>query len=250
MIPTEIRNQNGERLDFTFRSADTDGRELIVIGHGVTANKDREWAVVLANAVHEAGMHTLRFSFSGNGASQGDFRDSCPTKEVADLGAVLDTTADWQITYIGHSMGAAVGVMRASSDPRIRRIISLGGMVDTAEFARRKFGDLVPGKSCMWEKPECPLSQKFMDDMVAIGSVEPLAAQLTIPWLLIHGTGDTVVPLAESERISSRAAGDVQQILLEGADHVFSGDAAHSMAEHVVTWLRIGAPGTTSRRWA
>ena len=247
MIPSEIRNPAGERLDFTFNAAEGDGRELIVIGHGVTANKDREWAVVLADLLRAAGLHTLRFSFSGNGASEGDFRDSCPTKEVADLGAVLDATDDWTVSYAGHSMGAAVGVLRASSDPRIRRLISLGGMVDTADFAKRKFGDLKPGESFMWDKPECPLSQAFVNDMNAVGTVRTSAARVTVPWLLVHGTEDTVVPAEETDRISAEAGGHVQSIMLEGADHVFSGDAASSMAVHVVRWLKRTKNG--GRQW-
>ena len=97
-------------------------------------------------------------------------------------------------------------------------------------------------------KPECPLSQKFLDDMLAIGSVEPLAAQVTIPWLLIHGTEDTVVPPEESSRIADRAAGEVQRISLEGADHVFSGDAAHAMAKQVIAWFRITAESLSCDR--
>jgi pimeloyl-ACP methyl ester carboxylesterase len=42
----------------------------------------------------------------------------------------------------------------------------------------------------MWDKPEFPLSQSFLDDMNQIASVEKLGAQITVPWLLIHGTED------------------------------------------------------------
>lgn len=234
----ELRNPEGERLDHAFHPGREGGRELVVIGHGVTANKDREWAVTLAEALSAAGFASLRFSFSGNGDSEGDFRDSCPTKEAADLGAVLDACADWTVTYAGHSMGGAVGVLRASSDARITRLVSLAGMVDTADFARRKFGDLEPGAGFMWDKPECPLSQGFLDDMDAIGSVEHLAAEVTVPWLLVHGTEDTVVPFEESERVAARASGPVELLALEGADHVFSGPAAAAMAAGVVAWMR------------
>lgn len=233
-----IRNEAGERLDYSFTDGRERGRELVVIGHGVTANKDREWAVTLANALSIAGFASLRFSFSGNGDSEGDFRDSCPTKEAEDLGAVLDAVEDREIIYVGHSMGAAVGVLRACEDDRIRVLISLAGMVDTADFARRKFGEVEPGVGCMWDKPDCPLSQAFLDDMARVGSVEPLAEAIRVPWLLVHGTEDTVVPFDESLTIANRAAGEVEVIELEGADHVFSGEDANAMAEAVVDWLR------------
>ena len=236
----EIRNSQFELLDYAFAEGNGGGDQIVVIGHGVTANKDRAWATTLSDALNAAGVATLRFSFSGNGDSEGDFRESCPTKEVGDLGAVLDALSasdrEWAIAYAGHSMGGAVGVQRAFIDSRIEMLISLAGMVDTADFAKRKFGELTPGEGFMWDKPECPLSQAFLDDMNLVGSVEKLAEQVQVPWLLIHGTEDTVVPLEESERMAERGA-DTELITLEGADHVFSGDAAALMSEAVVEWL-------------
>lgn len=239
-MQNEIRNGAGERLDFTWTAAEPGqarAGEVVVIGHGVTANKDREWAVVLAAKLAAAGFDSLRFSFAGNGDSEGDFRDSTPTKECSDLGAVLDACGESKVTYVGHSMGAAVGVMRASKDKRIQRIVSLAGMVDTADFAKRKFADVTPGEGFMWDKPECPLSQTFLDDMNAIGSVDDLAEDIECPWLFVHGTADTVVPIEETEMMLTRTGGSADFVDIAGADHVFSGEAAPLMAARVVAWL-------------
>ena len=139
----DIRNGAGEKLDYSYTAGCTNDAGLVgdaglvVIGHGVTGNKDRPWAQTLAHALSEAGFATLRFSFSGNGESEGRFEDSCPTKESADLASLLDVVQGPPITYVGHSMGGAVGVMRASADPRIARLVSLAGMVDTLAFVER-----------------------------------------------------------------------------------------------------------------
>jgi pimeloyl-ACP methyl ester carboxylesterase len=239
-MQNEIRNGAGERLDFTLTQAEADvsrGAELVVIGHGVTANKDRDWAVTLATKLATAGFDSLRFSFSGNGDSEGDFRESTPTKECEDLGAVLDACEGRKVSYVGHSMGAAVGVMRASQDTRIQRIVSLAGMVDTADFAQGKFSDVTPGEGYMWDKPDCPLSQAFLDDMQAIGSVDELAEQIECPWLFVHGTADTVVPIEETEMMLTRTGGSADFVDIAGADHVFSGEAAGVMADRLVAWL-------------
>jgi len=244
----EIRNAAGERLEYRWHAPEGSaaGAQTVVIGHGVTANMDRAWAVALATALASAGFAALRFSFAGNGGSDGDFGDSCPSKEAEDLGAVLDALeADGRLergavgaaVYVGHSMGAAVGVLRAASDPRIGRLVSLGGMVDTAAFAERKFGQQAPG-DLMWDKPECPLSQRFLDDMRAVDSVESQAAGLDLPWLLVHGDGDTVVPAQESERIAAQAPERRTLRLLPGADHVFSDAGEAPMCAAVVGWLR------------
>ena len=206
--------------------------------HGVTGNKDRPFAVAVARGLSAAGISALRFSFAGNGASEGDFAAATVTKEVADLGAVLDALGGRRICYAGHSMGAAVGVLRASRDERIRHLVSLAGMVDTNAFAQRKFGQLVPGEDTMWDKPDCPLTRGFMDDMSRIGSVVALAPQVRVPWLLVHGTGDEVVPLQDSLDVCARAASNAELHTLDGADHVFSGHHESALVATVVEWSR------------
>jgi pimeloyl-ACP methyl ester carboxylesterase len=237
-VPAEIRNAHGERLDATFHEGAPGRRDLVVIGHGVTANKDRPFLVALSEGLAAAGIASLRFSFSGNGGSEGRFEDATVRKEVGDLGAVLDRLDGWRVVYAGHSMGGAVGLWRASEDPRIRALVSLAGMVHCQDFALRKFGAQQPGASCMWDKPDCPLSQAYMDDMAAIGTLVERAGLVRVPWLLVHGTEDTVVPLRDATDALARAGAGATLVRLEGADHVFSGDATPRMVDTVVPWLK------------
>ena len=144
-----IQNSHGERLDFTFHAGAPHATQIVVIGHGVTGQKDRPFLVALDEGLARAGIPALRVSWSGNGASEGRFADCTISKEVADLGAVLDALDGYDVTYAGHSMGGAVGVLRASGDRRIRRLISLAGMVHVRAFAEHHFGALVPGRDLM-----------------------------------------------------------------------------------------------------
>jgi uncharacterized protein len=235
-----IQNRLGERIDYDWTPVPVDSGEsgdIVVIGHGVTGNKSRPWALALSAALQAMSIPSIRISFSGNGASGGTFEDSTISKEVEDLGAVLDVVSERRIIYVGHSMGGAVGVLRAARDPRIAVLVSLAGMVHTQAFFERKFGALEPGRDCMWEKPECPLSQNFVDDMAAIGSVMEQGATIEIPWLLVHGTGDEVVPLKDSRDILEAADRRPAIVELEGVDHVFSGAGAAAMTRAVVPWL-------------
>lgn len=235
----EIRNPAGERLDHTFTPSERGSDDLVVIGHGVTANKDRPFLVALAEALAQRGIASLRFSFSGNGDSEGSFEQSTITKEVVDLGAVLDVVCErgFRVGYAGHSMGAAVGVIRAASDERIVALASLAGMVHTQDFVQRKFGDQVPGRSLMWDKPECPLSQAYVDDLTSIRSVAMLGARIKVPWILVHGDADTVVPLQDARDIHTAAGAKPTLLEIDGVDHVFSGDGALRMAEPVAAFF-------------
>ena len=230
-----IRNPSGEALDYTFHAGAQSERRIAVLGHGVTGNKDRPFVVALAEGLAAAGIHALRFSFAGNGASEGRFADATISKEVADLGAVLSVLDGYSVCYVGHSMGGAVGVL--SRDERIGRLVSLAGMVHTRAFAEREFGSEVPDEGCMWDDPDCPLSQAYMDDMVQIGTVVERGAEIAVPWLLIHGSEDDVVPMADAHDILARAGGNAALVVIDGADHVFS-EHVQVMVDRVVGWLR------------
>ena len=231
----EIKNAHNEKLDYTYHGG-KDNR-IVVIGHGVTGNKDRPALIALAEGLADVGISALRFSFSGNGESEGEFTDSTITKEVADLGKVLDALNDREICYVGHSMGGAVGVLRAASDERIEVLVSLAGMVHTKAFADREFGDVTPDKGFMWDEPDCPLSQAYMDDMATIDSVAKHASKFAVPWLLVHGTEDDIVPIQDSIDILQFANEPTELLELPGVDHVFSGDSTAIMVEKVVTWI-------------
>lgn len=234
----EIKNRHGEKLDYTFHPGDPKSKDLLVIGHGVTGNKDRPFIVTLSTALPAAGFNVLRFSFSGNGASGGRFVDSTISKEVEDLGALLDALTGWNVTYAGHSMGGAVGVLRAAQDPRIRRLISLAGMVHTRDFAQREFGTVKPGQGCMWDDEACPLSQAYMDDLSRIGDVLASAPRIKVPWLLIHGTEDDVVPIKDSHDILTRAnKASTQFVELPGSNHIFTGEPTVEIVKVLADWL-------------
>ena len=242
-MDAEIRNAQGERLDYAFHAAKSKSPFTVVIGHGVTANMDRPFVIALAASLAMAGIPTLRFSFSGNGGSEGSFEDSCITKEVEDLGAIIDAlhAQGRQIAYVGHSLGGAVGVKRAVTDDRIELLVSLAGMVHTKKFAETEFCDETPGTGHMWGKEDCPLSQSFVDDMNSIGTVIGLAGSVKVPWLLVHGTTDDVVPIEESREMFEQANDPKDLFVIENCDHVFDAetdpDALPAMVSKVSNWL-------------
>lgn len=237
----EILNSSKETLDYEFHGDPSDTSVLVIIGHGVTGNKDRPWAIGLAEALEKAGFNALRFSFSGNGKSGGNFADSTITKGIKDLKAFVDAADDegyTRICYVGHSMGAAVGVLSAIKDERIELLVSLSGMVYTQKFVEKEFGDQKPGSGCMWDMPECPLSQAFVDDMKKIDNLLGKTEKIEVPWLIIHGDADDVVPVEDGKTIYANAYEPKELVILPGVDHVYSGDGLALMTEAVVSWIK------------
>ena len=238
-----IRNVQGERLDVSYQAgaASPGGvpEALVVIAHGVTAHKDRPLLMALADAASLSGLASLRLSFAGNGASEGRFEDAVPSKEVGDLGSVIDALVEWgvkRVAYAGHSMGGAVGVMRAAADSRIACLVSLAGMVHVDAFMRAQFGHLAPGDP-MLDKPECPWSPALAADAARIGSVTAHAARVRVPWLLVHGDADELVPYQDALDARAAAGGRPELMTLPGVDHRFNG-ALPQVTDAVVPWLR------------
>ncbi len=235
-----IRNSHGERLAHAFTpargSAHTHGGKLMIVSHGVTSQHERPYLVQLCEALADVGIASLRFTFSGNGDSEGRFEDCCISKEVEDLGAVIDALEGegcWKLAYTGHSMGGAVGVIRAAQDPRLRALVCLAGMVEVQGFMQRHFKDLVPGVDCMLGREHAKLSASFLEDSASIGTTLGWAGSVTVPWLLVHGTADELVPFEESQRCEEVSAGTAQLIAMEGSDHCFEGQI-ETMVRHVV----------------
>ena len=238
----EIRNRHGEQLDYTLHEGEGESKNIVVLGHGVTGNKDRPFVVALGEGLAAAGISALRFSFSGNGASEGKFTDSTISKEVEDLGTILDVLEAHTVCYVGHSMGGAVGVLRASNDSRIQLLVSLAGMVHTKAFAQREFGDVTPDEGFMWDEPDCPLSQAYMDDLTQIDTVVDLSPKIAVPWLLVHGAEDDVVPIEDSHDILANTNSQAQLVTIEGANHVFSDEYTPVMVEKVIAWIETQLP--------
>jgi pimeloyl-ACP methyl ester carboxylesterase len=239
----DIRNSSGERIDHHFHPAERRDT-LVILGHGLTGDKDRPLLVAIAEGLSARGWPCLRISFSGNGGSDGAFEDSSLTKQTGDLKAVLDNVPDCvRIAYAGHSMGGAVGALAASEDLRIGLLVSLAGMTHAADFAQREFGALVPGKDCLWEDENFPLSAKLMDDFAATGSTLAAASELVQPWLLIHGLDDDVVPPQDSRDAHAAANGMKRLLEIPGAGHVFGDESYPQIVEAMHDWLAAGFGG-------
>jgi pimeloyl-ACP methyl ester carboxylesterase len=267
----ELRNRHGDRLDFAFHegaanpagprggAADADsrsgaaGRPVAILAHGVTSHMDRPWLVELGDALARAGIPALRFSFAGNGRSEGRFEEATLTKEIDDATSVVDALVKagfTRIAFAGHSMGGAIGLLLAARDERVRALVSLAGMFHVARFFERHFGGLRFGEP-MLGKTDCPWNRALADDATRIGSLDAAARRVRVPWLLVHGSADEMVPLADAKDAveaflsgcarlpvdeGARLVANVQRIELAGADHRFTGAIPQTVSA-VVPWL-------------
>lgn len=237
MTGTEIRNRSGESIDYTFH-AGSRADVLVILGHGVTGNKDRPLLVALADGLSDIGWPCLRISFAGNGESEGRFEDSCISKDIRDLQAVLGMVPEnTNAVYAGHSMGGAAGVLTAARDIRIGALVTLAGMTHTAAFVEREFGDVTPDGGFMWDDGNFPLSRTFVDDLTIIGSTISAAEAVTQPWLLVHGDADDLVPVQDGRDAFDAATCEKEMLEIAGAGHSFDETSYPEIIRVMDRWL-------------
>jgi pimeloyl-ACP methyl ester carboxylesterase len=134
-------------------------------------------------------------------------------------------------------MGGAVGVLTAVRDERIACLVTLAGMVMTRDFCQREFGDVVPDQGCMWEEETCPLSQAYVDDLHQHESTLAAAEAMMVPWLLVHGSADDVVPISDSEAAFAAAPQPKEFLRIEGEGHSFSEASYPQIIAATAEWL-------------
>lgn len=231
-------NSAGEYLDTAYHPGSRHD-VLLLLAHGLTGNLDRPLQKALAEGLSARGWPCLRISFSGHGDSEGRFKDMTITKEVADLFSIIDQLPNHlKLGYIGHSMGGAVGTLAAARDERIRLLVTLCGMAQTAAFCAREFGNVTPGEGCMWDEPEHPLSQAFIDDLREIGDTLGAATAVVAPWLLIHAADDDLIPLSDSREAYAAAEQPKRLVEIPHGGHSFDDASYPLVIDAIDAWLR------------
>jgi uncharacterized protein len=237
MTLPDFRNQLGEKFDVAFHPGTRTG-VLVLLAHGLTGNKERPLLLALASGLSELGWPCLRFSYPGNGDSEGKFVDATISKESQDLqDLIAQIPADVKIAYVGHSMGGAVGVKTTAEEPRIKVLVTLAGMIRPAAFYQREFANLTPGKDLMWEEPGCLLSKQMAEDLKETHDLFDEVSRISVPYLLAHGTADDVI-LPEDSRDAYDTAEEPKRLVeLPEADHSFTEKEYPILVREIDSWL-------------
>lgn len=238
-----LRGADGGPLYVDVRSAAKPGevRPAVVICHGFKGFKDWGFFPVLAERLAVAGFTAVSFNLSGSGVGpRSDVVDEMerwsaqrPTADLADVETVVTHCASegagW-IGIVGHSRGGALAALQAARDPRVRAVVTWAAVerllrhsAEERERWRREGRlDVVNART----HQVLPIGTAALDDLEAnaAGALDVLAAAARVrqPWLVVHGTADETVPVAEGERLAqSVGSARVETLFVEGAGHTF-----------------------------
>ncbi len=186
--------------------------------HGWGVNASSMWPVVAP--LHAAGFAVLLIDARCHGRSDDEDFTSLPrfADDIASglhwLRSRKDIAPD-RLALIGHSVGAGAVLLHAAQQRDVRAVISLSAFAHPREMMRRFLAEKhVPYPVFGWyvmRHVQRVIGARF-DDFAPLNTL----TRVTCPVLLVHGRGDTTVPLEDARRLHAVAPRS-RLLLVDGA---------------------------------
>ena len=176
---------------------------------------------------HRLGINQLIFDYRGYGRSQGRPSEQGTYRDARAALAYLQGlsyVAPERIVYFGHSLGAAVAVELAASQPPLALVL-VSPFASISDMARLT----MPVLPLHW------LVRNRYDSLAHIGRVDR-------PLLVLHGDRDETVPLSQGKKLFHAANPPKQFRLLPGAGHNDTSSSGGSAYWDALTEFIAGLP--------
>lgn len=215
-----------------------------LFAHCFTCGQNVLAAKRIAEGLGKHGIATLRFDFTGIGASEGEFANTTFSSNIGDLVLAADhlrTTRRAPSILIGHSLGGAAILAATSMIPEAKCVATVAAPSDPSHVTHW-FKDQVPE---ILEKGELEVSlagrpfrikREFLHD-IAEHKLTEIVSQLHKPLLIFHSPTDDTVGINTATHLFVAAKHPKSFISLTGADHLLSKkqDATY-VADMISAW--------------
>jgi uncharacterized OsmC-like protein/alpha/beta superfamily hydrolase len=204
-------------------------RAYALFAHCFTCSKDIFAASRISAALAEHGVATLRFDFTGLGASEGEFANTNFSSNVEDLVAAaewLRETRSAPALLVGHSLGGAAVLAAAGHVPEARLVATIGAPAD-AEHVIENFSahlDQIEqtgqAEVSLAGRP-FTIRKQFLDDVRGVDLARKIA-RLKRALVVFHAPLDQTVGIDNASKIFSAAKHPKSFVSLDGADHLLT----------------------------
>ena len=251
----DFTGAEGQKLAGLLQLPDGEPSAFTLFAHCFTCGKDVKAAAALARGLAELGIATLRFDFTGLGASGGAFARTTFRSNIADLVAAADAMRERHAAprlLIGHSLGGAAILAAAPLIAESVAVATIGAPFDTAH-ALHLLGEALPAVERLGEAPVEIAGRRFI---IGRDLVRDLASQdqasrireLRRALLVMHAPGDAIVGTDNASQIFAAARHPKSFVSLDTADHLLSRRENAAYAARVLAaWASRYVAGVAAR---
>ncbi len=215
-----------------------------LLAHCFTCGKNVLAARRIADGLAKRGIATLRFDFTGIGASEGEFANTTFSSNISDLVLAADylrKTKKAPSILIGHSLGGAAILAAASKIPEAKCVATIAAPSDPAHVTNlfkneiEKIRDSGEVEVSLAGRP-FKIKREFLDDIAEHNLIKNVK-ELHKALLIFHSPTDDHVGIDNATRIFVAAKHPKSFISLTGADHLLTqpSDAMY-VADMVAAW--------------
>jgi dipeptidyl aminopeptidase/acylaminoacyl peptidase len=193
----------------------------------------------LAARLRDRGWNALLFHYRGCWGSAGRYDLLSIPRDVT---AAVDYLAGCplvdsdRIAVVGHSLGGWAALVTAAAEPRLRAVGVYGAAARLGAVLRlspdrleREFTRFLATTPEEFASQLASVAEQ-MDGLAAVTAIRPR------PLLVVHGTWDRWVPVAQARELAARAGSPSRYVEVEGANHAFSWHRAE-LANVITGWL-------------
>lgn len=202
---------------------------MLLHGFGGSSSSDNRILVRQARCLSEVGMAALRFDFRGSGQSEGEFSEMTLSGEMSDSLLMYDVLSRHpevdhrRLGVLGLSMGGAIAASIVGQCENLRAAVLWAPVAHPYDLLMRyaaATGREPDPESGYADARGEAVGPAFMMELPLILPLEGVVGT-EVPLLVIHGSADATVPMAEGEAYVEAAAGVRRFSAIAGADHTF-----------------------------
>lgn len=234
-VEVEFRSLDGTPLSGSLVQPPGVASAVVLVHGGGVTRDEGGFFTRLSAGLASVGVGSLRFDLRGHGRSGGRQEDLTLSGVANDIRAAVRHTLDAlkleSVTLLGASFGGGMTAMVAARHPEIVRSVVLINplfnykrrLIDEKPYWTDDQIDLPAGEELSEQRflahsPSFRLGLPMLNELFWLRPDEEIT-RLHAPTLIVHGTGDTFIPIESSRQHAGRIPGDVQLVELAGAQH-------------------------------
>lgn len=252
-----VTNRLGKKLscivDFKKSKKDLAG---VLLVHGFKGFAKERHLQTISDSLVGAGFLTLRPDLTRNpGKSYLKFSQMTYAQELLDLEDVFEyllkrpEVDPKRVGIAGHSLGGLLAAELAAKRKEVKSLVALSAVYDFGGVAKRVFRrplsrvkkDLgEKGWTYVWSstlKKNLIIKKEFYEDAIDRSAAD-FAKNVVCPTLVISSGRDESVNQSHADRYMKTLGSKIKQMeIIEGADHIYSGQALSKITKLVTDWF-------------